>query len=197
MVNAVSDAYSRRAAEYVERFASTSALHPSDRQLVATWADGVEGAVLDAGCGPGQWSNFLNQSGIPVVGLDLVPEFIEHARGSYPGIPFWTGSLDALNVSTGTAGGVIAWYSLIHHQPDTIRVPLLEFSRVLRPGGSLLIGFFEGHIVEKFKHEVVPAYQWPMSDLCDEVVAAGFDVIETHARTTIGQRSHGAILALR
>lgn len=80
MVNAVSDAYSIRAAEYVERFASMDAVHPSDRQLVATWADGIEGAVLDAGCGPGQWTNFLNEAGIPALGVDLAPEFIGHAR---------------------------------------------------------------------------------------------------------------------
>jgi SAM-dependent methyltransferase len=197
MVNVVRDAYSHRAAEYVERFASMEAVHASDRQLVATWADGIEGAVLDAGCGPGQWTNFLNDAGIPALGVDLVPEFIESARVAYPGIPFRTGSLDALDVSTGTIGGVLAWYSLIHHEPDTIRTPLLEFRRVLRPGGALLIGFFDGHVVEKFDHAVVPAYQWPVSDLSDELVAAGFDVVETHARTTIGQRSHGAILALR
>jgi SAM-dependent methyltransferase len=129
--------------------------------------------------------------------VDLVPEFIEHARVAYPGIPFPTGSLDALDLSTGTVGGVLAWYSLIHHEPDTIRTPLLEFSRVLRPGGSLLIGFFDGHDVERFDHAVAPAYQWPVSDLCDELLSAGFDVIETHARTNTGQRSHGAILALR
>jgi SAM-dependent methyltransferase len=128
--------------------------------------------------------------------VDLVPEFIEHARGAYPGIPFRTGSLDALDVSTGTIGGVLAWYSLIHHDPETIRTPLLEFRRVLRPGGALLIGFFEGHVLEEFDHVVVPAYQWPVGHLCDELVAAGFDVVETHARTTTGQRSHGAILAL-
>jgi SAM-dependent methyltransferase len=197
MVNVVSDAYSRRAVEYVDRFASMGAIHPSDRQLVATWAGGIEGAVLDAGCGPGQWTNFLSEAGIPVLGVDLVPEFIEHARVAYPGIPFRTGSLDTLDVSTGTIGGVLAWYSLIHHEPHRIRTPLLEFRRVLSPGGALLIGFFDGHVVEKFDHAVIPAYQWPVSDLCDELVTAGFDVVETHARTTIGQRSHGAILALR
>ncbi|MEC5193109.1 MULTISPECIES: class I SAM-dependent methyltransferase [unclassified Arthrobacter] len=197
MISAVSDAYSRRAVENVERFASLGAVHPSDRQLVATWADGIEGAVIDAGCGPGHWTNFLTEAGVPAVGVDLVPEFIAHARGTYPGIPFRTGSLDALDVGTGTIGGVLAWYSLIHYEPDTIRAPLLEFSRVLSPGGALLIGFFHGHVVEKFDHAVVPAYQWPVSDLCDELVAAGFNVVETHARTTTGQRSHGAILAIR
>lgn len=197
MVNVVRDAYSSRAAEYVERFASMSSVHPSDRQLVTTWADGIEGAVLDAGCGPGQWTNLLNEVGIPAFGVDLVPEFIEHARAAYPGIPFRTGSLNALDISTGTIGGVLAWYSLIHHEPDTIRTPLLEFSRVLSPGGTLLIGFFDGYVIEKFDHAVVPAYQWPVSDLCDELVAAGLDVVETHARTTTGQRPHGAILARR
>lgn len=67
MVNGVRDAYSSRAAEYVERFGSMGAVHPSDRQLVATWADGIEGAVLDAGCGPGQWTNFLHEVGIPAL----------------------------------------------------------------------------------------------------------------------------------
>lgn len=146
---------------------------------------------------PGQWTNFLNEAGIPALGVDLVPEFIEHARAAYPGIAFRTGSLHALDFSPGTISGVLAWYSLIHHEPDTIRAPLLEFNRILSPGGALLIGFFDGHVVEKFDHAVLPAYQWLVSDLCDELVAAGFDVVETHARTTTGQRSHGAILALR
>lgn len=197
MINAVSDAYSRRAVAYVERFASFGAVHPSDRHLVATWAGGIDGAVIDAGCGPGQWTNFLNEAGVPALGVDLVPEFIAHARDTYPGISFRTSSLDNLDVDTGTIGGVLAWYSLIHHEPDTIHTPLLEFHRVLSPGGALLIGFFENHAIEKFDHAVVPAYLWPVSDLCDELVAAGFDVLETHARTTTGQRSHGAILALR
>jgi SAM-dependent methyltransferase len=131
------------------------AAHPSDRQLVATWADGIEGAVLDAGCGPGHWTNFLHEAGMPALGVDLVPEFIEHARAAYPGIPFRTGSLDALDVRTGTIGGVLAWYSLIHHVPDTIRTPLLEFRRVLSPGGALLVGFFEGTVVENVYQRLV------------------------------------------
>ncbi len=41
-------------------------------------------------------------------------------------------------------GGVLAWYSLIHHEPSTIQRALGEFARVLRPGGGLLLGFFVG-----------------------------------------------------
>ena len=195
MVDAVSDAYSRRAAEYIERFGSMSAVHPSDSQLVATWAGGIVGPIIDAGCGPGQWTNFLNELGTRACGVDIVPEFVERAHVTYPGVSFRVGSLDDLDVDTGTIGGVLAWYSLIHHEPVAISVPLLEFSRALRPGGDLLIGFFEGSEVERFDHAVAPAYRWSVSGLSKELTAVGFDVLETRVRTTTGQRSQGAILA--
>lgn len=197
-MDAVSGAYSGRATEYGELFGSTDAVHPSDRRLVSTWAEGIEGPVLDAGCGPGQWTNFLAQQGCDARGVDLVPEFIERARRTYPGVPFDVGSLDALDVAAGTVGGILAWYSLIHHEPTTIRIPLQEFSRVLRPGGALLIGFFEGPVVEQFDHAVAPAYRWPVTDLSEELISAGFEVTETHTRTTTGgQRPHAAIIAHR
>ncbi|KQV06290.1 SAM-dependent methyltransferase [Leifsonia sp. Root112D2] len=192
-----SAAYSRRAAEYIELFGSMSAVHPSDRRLVSTWANEVKGSVIDAGCGPGQWTNFLIERGLSAQGIDLVPEFIERARSTYPDVPFTTGSLNALDVRDGSIGGILSWYSLIHHEPDAIRVPLQEFSRVLKPGGALLIGFFEGPVVEEFAHAVTPAYRWSVEALSEELTATGFDVIESHVRKTAGQRSQAAIIARR
>ncbi|WP_247829093.1 class I SAM-dependent methyltransferase [Arthrobacter antioxidans] len=197
MIDAVSEAYSRRAAEYTELFGSMGAVHPSDRQLVSTWADGVDGQVIDAGCGPGHWTNFLAERGLEARGIDLVPEFIARARSAYPGVSFEVGSLNTLDVETGTVGGVLSWYSLIHHDPSTIGIPLQEFNRVLRPGGMLLLGFFESPAIEGFAHAMAAAYRWPVSDLTEELTSAGFDVIETHTRTTTDQRPHAAIIARR
>jgi ubiquinone/menaquinone biosynthesis C-methylase UbiE len=195
--NVASAAYSRRSAEYIELFGSMSAVHPSDRQLVSTWANEVEGSVIDAGCGPGQWTNFLTEQGVSAQGIDFVPEFIERARRTYPDVSFTTSSLNALDARVGSVGGILSWYSLIHHEPNTIRVPLREFSRVLKPGGTLLIGFFEGPVVEEFAHAVTPAYRWSVDDLSDELFATGFDVIESHVRNTADQRSQAAIIARR
>ncbi|WP_460947816.1 class I SAM-dependent methyltransferase [Okibacterium endophyticum] len=193
----VRDAYSRRAAEYSEIFGSITAAHPSDRQLVESWAAGIDGPVIDAGCGPGQWTNHLAEQGIAASGVDLVPEFIARARASYPGIPYRVGSLDDLDVATGSAGGVLSWYSLIHLDPDLMQVPLVEFARVIRPGGGLLLGFVEGPAIEKFDHAVVDAYSWPVEMLGDELRSAGFEVVEAHTRTGPGYRPHGAIAARR
>ena len=192
-------AYSRRAVEYVDLFGSMTAVHASDRQLVDTWADAVAGPVIDAGCGPGHWTNYLAQRGTVASGIDLSPAFIAHARTQYPGVSFEIGDVDTLGATTASLGGVLAWYSLIHHEPSTIQVPLTEFARVLRPGGYLLLGFFEGAAIEVFDHAVLEAYKWPVTEFGRELRTAGFDVIETHTRTGARERprSHGAILARR
>jgi SAM-dependent methyltransferase len=156
-------AYSRRAVEYANLFGSMAAVHPSDRQLVDTWADALTGPVIDAGSGPGQWTNYLVQRGTVASGVDLSLDFIAHARAQYPGISFEVGDIDALGIRTGALGGLLSWYSLIHHEPRFIHIPLTEFARVLRPGGGLLLGFFEGSGIEKFDHAVLDAYKWPVA----------------------------------
>lgn len=84
MANEAALAYSRRAAEYADLFGSMAAVHPSDRQLVDTWADAVTGSVIDAGCGPGHWTNYLVQRGTLASGVDLTPDLIALARARYP-----------------------------------------------------------------------------------------------------------------
>ena len=197
MNDLVRDAYMERALEYAEALGSMAAVHPGDRHLVSTWARGVTGPVIDAGCGPGHWTHFLAESGADVQGIDLVPKFIEHAQHRFPGVPFRVGSLHALDVADHSLGGLLAWYSLIHHRPDAVQVLLAEFARVLRPGGGLLLGFFEGPTVEAFEHAVVTAYRWPVGELSNDLRTAGFEVIETHTRTGSEHRPHGAIVARR
>jgi SAM-dependent methyltransferase len=192
-------AYSRRAREYAELCGSMSAVHPCDRQLVDTWADGVTGRVIDAGCGPGHWTSYLAQRGVAASGVDLSEGLIAHASAAHPQVSFEVGDVDELSAETGSLGGLLSWYSLIHHEPSTIQVPLTEYARVLRPGGGLLVGFFESPTIEKFDHAVLDAYRWPVAELSRELRVAGFDVIEAHTRTSASgkPRPHGAIVAHR
>lgn len=190
-------AYTARAVEYAEVLGSMAAVHPSDRDLVETWARTVSGRVLDAGCGPGQWAGHLASLGIEVRGIDLVPEFVDLARRSFPGVAFDRGDIDDLDEPDASYGGVLSWFSTIHHAPEAIAAPLGEFRRVLRPGGLLALGFFTGPAVEPFEHAVTRAYRWPVAPLRTQLDAAGFDVIEVHVREGPGARPVGAIIAER
>lgn len=190
-------AYGRRSREYSRLLGSMSSVHPADEQLVRAWSLSCDGAVIDAGCGPGHWTDFLHRLGRDVVGVDQLPAFIDEARAAFPESTFNVGQVESLAAPTGSVGGVLSWYSLIHHEPSAFQEPLLEFGRVLRPGGNLLLGFFEGATVEMFEHAIVPAYRWPVAVVCQELDMAGFDIIETHTRTSTEHRPHAAVHARR
>lgn len=194
--SAVAESYARRAAEYAEHLGSMAAVHPADEHLVTSWAAQVDGPVLDAGCGPGHWTAHLTERGGDVRGLDQVPAFVEHARATHPGLRFDVGSTDALPYPADHIAGVLAWYSLVHHEPSTLHRPLGEFARVLRPGGHLLVGFFVGDEVEPFDHAVVTAWRWSVDALTEQLRASGFSTVEAHTRVAApGPRPHGAVLA--
>ncbi|QPE04700.1 class I SAM-dependent methyltransferase [Microbacterium schleiferi] len=195
----VQAAYADRADEYIALLGSMQSVHPSDEHLVSGWSAQVEGLVLDAGCGPGHWAGHLAAQGVRVLGIDQVAAFLEHARAAHEGVSFLEGSIDELPLADGSVAGVLAWYSLIHHDPDTIHRALDEFARVLEPGGALLIGFFVGADVEPFDHAVVRAWHWSPDALGERLAAAGFEVIETHTRSVPQPqpRPHSTILARR
>ncbi|MCS5733442.1 class I SAM-dependent methyltransferase [Herbiconiux daphne] len=196
-MDAVTAAYSRRAADYIELLGSMESVHPADLRLIDGWLQTVDGPLLDAGCGPGHWTSHLAEAGFDVEGIDRVPSFVDRASSSYPGVPFALGSIDAIDRPDASFGGVLSWFSTIHHTPGPIQVPLAEFARVLRPDGGLVLGYFVADAVERFDHAVTPAYRWPASELRALLHANGFEVVDETARAEEGQRPVGAMVCRR
>jgi len=190
-------AYAHRAAEYVGVLGSVGAMHRADRHLIEAWGAAASGRLIDAGCGPGHWTQHLAERGAEIRGIDLVPEFIDHARATHPGVRFDVESIEAIDEPDAAIGGILAWFSTIHHEPEAIAVPLTEFARVLRPGGSLLLGCFDADETEAFDHAVVRAYRWNTRDLQRVLESAGFDVVAVHRRAERGARAVAAIIAER
>lgn len=192
-----SAAYGRRSSEYIDLLGTIDATTSRDRDLIGSWAAAQAGPILDVGCGPGHWTNWLREQGVDVEGVDPTPEFLDHARKSFPDIRFREATAEDLGVGDAGLAGVLAWYSLIHTPPERIHHALAEFARTIRPGGGLLVGFFEGAEIEPFDHAVTTGYFWPVDELADAIEEAGFTVVASETRTDAGARPHGAITATR
>lgn len=189
-------AYDGRAAEYIDLFGTTDKLAERDHQTITTWRDATTGRLLDAGCGPGLWSQELTTSGArEVVGLDASAEFVAAARARYPGVSFHRADLAALPLEDRSIGGILAWYSIIHTPPADLPAIASEFARVLMPGGSTLIGFFDGEPGEAFDHAVHTAYYWSARALEDLLTEHGFAVERASARQDPGARRQGDLVA--
>ncbi|SDS38224.1 Methyltransferase domain-containing protein [Friedmanniella luteola] len=197
VLRGVGAAYDTRSAEYVALFGRLDQHPAADRTLVSRWRDATPGRLLDAGCGPGTWVELLAAGDRQVVGVDLSAAFLAVGRRRRPATPFLQGSLTALPLGAGTIGGVLAWYSVIHTPPDALPTLLAELGRVLRPAGSLLLGFVDGEPGQSFPHAVVTAYSWSVDALVPLLAEAGLEVVEHHQRHDPGHRPGGALVARR
>lgn len=197
MSRRVQHAYSLLAEQYISLFGSLEHVHPGDLELIGRSMADLSGPVLDLGCGPGHLAGFLRSMHADVTGIDLVPEFVAHARAMHPGVRFEVGSMADLERPAGSVAGVLAWFSLIHHDPDHVDAALAAVRRVMTTGGVLVVGFFDGPEVEPFEHKVVTAYRWPVEEMARRLGAAGFAEIERLHRARDGERRPYAAVAAR
>ncbi len=197
-MDAVAGAYSVRSGEYRDALGSVEQMDPVDAALIRRWGSGVSGPILDAGCGPGHWTDFLAR-GVrgPVAGIDLSPAFIESARTRFPGINFSVMDMGNTEFGDGAFGGVLAWYSLIHAPVSAYPEVLAEFARLLAPGGRLLMGGFRGDHGQAFDHAIARAFFVGELEMVQCLESAGFLVEEIHTRTSPRHRDHLAIVARR
>ncbi|MYW68010.1 methyltransferase domain-containing protein [Streptomyces sp. SID8379] len=171
-LQATRDAYDAVASTYAEMFHDSLRERPLERAHLTAFAELVkgrgdgdgDGEVADLGCGPGYVTAHLHGLGLNAFGIDASPAMIDLARDAHPGLRFEVGSMGALDITDGTLGGVLSRFSLIHTPPRDVPAILAEISRVLAPGGHLLIGFpaTEGpqHETQSYDHVVTTAYRW-------------------------------------
>lgn len=193
----VGRAYAARASEYVERLGGLEMMSAVDIETITRWGRQRQGAVLDAGSGPGHWTAHLDGLGCDVTGLDVVPAFLDSARARFPEVRFRLGDLDRLPYASESLNGVLAWYSLIHTPPESLPTVVRELARSLEPEGSLLVGWFLGERVEAFDHAVVTAYTWPVDEMTRLLDDAGLEVVAVQTRHDAGARPHADAVATR
>ena len=175
--------YDAVAAAYAEHVGGELAGKPLDRSLLDEVAGAAAGGVVgDLGCGPGHVAAYLAGQGARVVGVDLSPGMLRHAR-----VPVAAGDLRALPLTDGALAAAVAFYSLIHLPAGTEVAALAEVRRVLAPGGTLLAAVHVGtetrHLDEWWGVPVSVDFRFfGVDELTGWLTAAGFTVTAVRER---------------
>lgn len=194
MEEVVLHAYGARAPAVVALLGTDVSPADPDRALIESWASSVDGWILDVGAGTGRWTGHLAALGHDIEGLEPVPELLAVARDSHPTVPFREQTIADLAESDEQWPGILAWYSLIHMDPDALVSALDVLQGALAPGGTLLLSHFTGPTPAALPHPVAVAHRVPPQSMAAAVTAAGLEVLHQQAAPA---GAHGVILARR
>ena len=193
----VRQTYASVAELYIKLFGTSEQIHADDLAFIGRHLGDQSGTVLDIGCGPGHITGYLRSLGVDATGIDMVPEFIAHARAAHPSGRYQLGSMENLEVADHCITGILAWYSFIHLPPQTLDGVLAECRRAMVPAGTLVLGLFDGDEVASFDHKVVTGYRWPLDELSQRLTRVGFTEVERLQRPgEADRRPHAAIAAV-
>ena len=95
------------------------------------------GRLLEAGCGTGQWVQFLTQGGFDAVGVDYALSGLEVGRAHNPNLKLVQADFRNLPFDDGSFDYVVS-FGAVEHDIDGPENALREFHRVLKANGTLM-----------------------------------------------------------
>lgn len=116
---------------------------------LAERTSGMPGPIIDTSCGPGHVLARYRARYDPkrsLVGIDLSPRMVDLASAMLgASAEVLTGDMRHLEgIESNSAAAVISFFAIHHVDSDDAVIAFQEWSRVLRPGGQLVVAAWEG-----------------------------------------------------
>lgn len=156
--------------------------------------------VLDIASGEGYGSARLARVARTVVGVDIAPDAVEHARAAYKlnNLEYVVGKCEAIPLRNHSFDVVVSFETIEHFEDH--RAMMLEIKRVLRPDGLLIISS-----PDKLEYSDTPGYSNPfhLKELYGhefkEILAGSFGKIAIYGQRVLsgsvieGESANGSI----
>lgn len=123
--------------------------------------------ILDVGCGTGDLSYQISESGAQVTGIDMSSNMVEQAKRKYPALSFHV--LNVYDINQIAKYDAIFSNAVLHWVTNPKKA-LENFHRTLRPGGRMVIEFGGKGNVQKIREAIHAVYAklFPSSALLKE-----------------------------
>jgi ubiquinone/menaquinone biosynthesis C-methylase UbiE len=148
-------AYNLAAQKYHDLFHNEMNEKEYDRKLLDSFAAkfNKDSLICDAGCGPSAHiGRYLFEKGIKVIGVDISEKCVELAQLNNPDMKFECADIGSMPFDDNSFDGLVSYYSIINTPKIYVKKIFLEFNRVLKPNGYLLLavkaGTTEGYVDE-------------------------------------------------
>lgn len=194
-IASISSIYDAMAGNFEEHAAKGLYNAYYDRPAVLSLLPPVEGKrVLDIGCGPGLYAQWLVEHGASVVGIDISGEMVERARQRLgERATFYQHDIaQPLGFAADASFDIALAPLMIHYVTDRVTM-LREVARVLRADSALVVStqhpfadwqrhggsYFATELVHDTWRRTCGSFQMPfwrvsLTTLCDEFSQAGF-----------------------
>ncbi|MQS14773.1 class I SAM-dependent methyltransferase [Streptomyces kaniharaensis] len=157
----------------------------SDAHWLDSFSSSLEAPslILDVGCGPGNFSNYLGSRGHCPVGIDISFEMLSvgrQRRGVHH--PMVQGTMERLPFRSGIFDGLLIAYSLLHIPKKNVQSVLQELRRVIKANGRSLLLLKEGDderviAASLVAGEFLVASMWRVPELQPLLELAGWNLI--------------------
>jgi 2-polyprenyl-3-methyl-5-hydroxy-6-metoxy-1,4-benzoquinol methylase len=127
--------------EIAERYLAERTRDSADVRLLNDFIGKLpeNASVLDAGCGAGIPISQILSEHFAVTGVDFSEAQIELARKNVPDADFLCEDMTKLNFPENTFDGITSYYAIIHIPREEHQPLLVNFHRMLKPGGLALL----------------------------------------------------------
>lgn len=145
----------------------------------------IPGPLIDTSCGTGHMLSLYHEQyepTRPLIGVDISPGMITIASDKFGSTATISmGDMRQLEtIEPDSVAAVLSFFAIHHLDPAGVEAALLEWHRVLRVGGSLVLAAWEGaEAIDYGDTSDVIAVEYQRDDLIAMVASAGFNIVQT------------------
>ncbi len=144
-INSVKKIYDKMANDYSKYWDDDW----SDKEIIDKFISMLNSnsKVLDIGCGTGYVTNYLKESGLAPIGIDISSEMLRIAKLKYPQIDFRELSASDITkeFSENEFDGVMAFYVLFYIPKRELDEVIIKIRSILKPNAPLILVMKEGN----------------------------------------------------
>lgn len=145
--------------------------------------ENIDGVLIDAACGSGHMLSMYHErfeTKRPLLGLDLSPRMVDIANENFGSLAqFMVSDMrDLSEVEDSSAAALLNFFALHHLDPSDVDKALVEWARVIRPDGQLVLGAWEGKgLIDYGEESDIVALRYTQDEIQSKTESAGFEII--------------------